>query len=96
MINLSRKKVRNSGFTRSLRRFANSNFVAKIIVGIVIWIFALIPAELYFIVRWLIEPATFWQEFAIFCAFAIGIGWIQAILIFFGGVLTIAVIIDEI
>ena len=92
---ISQQRIKNSSFAKSLRRFANSNFVAKIIVGVVIWGFALIPAWLYCIARMLIDPAGFWQEFALFCVFAIGIGWLQAFLIFFGGVLTIAVIIDD-
>lgn len=89
------KKISQSDFAHSLKRFANSNFVAKIIIGIVIWVFALIPAWLYFLARVLIDPVGFWQEFALFCVFAIGIGWLQAILVFFGGVLTLAVILDE-
>ena len=92
---ISQQRIKNNKYSKSLLRFANSNFIATIIVAIVIWAFALIPTELYFIARWLIDPLGFWQEFALFCVFAIGIGWLQAFLIFFGGVLTIAVIIDD-
>jgi len=89
------KIVKDHRYTRSLRRFANSNFVAKIIVAFVIWLFALIPIWLYIISRILITPEGFWQEFAIFMVFALGIGWLQAFLIFFGGILTVSVIIDD-
>jgi len=92
---ISGKSIKDHKYTRSMQRFANSNFVAKIIVGIVIWTFALIPTWLYCISRMLIDPEGFWQEFALFCVFAIGIGWLQAFLVFFGGVLTKAVILDD-
>lgn len=92
---INQKAIRESEFTKSLKRFANSNFVAKIIISIVIWAFALIPVWIYLTSRWLIDPLGFWQEFALFAVFAIVIGWLQGLLVFFGGILTIVVLLDE-
>jgi hypothetical protein len=92
---INQQKIRSNKFVQSMIRFANSNFVARIVIAIIIWVFALIPTWIYFTTRWLIGPETFWQEFAIFCIFAICIGWLQAILIFFGGVLTLVAIFDD-
>lgn len=92
---LSQRTIKNSRIAQWCRNFANSNAVAKAIVSVIIWVGALIPVWLYFLTRWLIEPDTFWQEFAIFCVFAIGIGWLQVILGIGGFVLTLVVLADD-
>ena len=79
-----------------VRQFANSNFFVKTILGLVIWVLAFIPAYFYFLVRWLIGPETFWQEFAIFCIFLISIGWIQGLMAFVAVVLTLILIFEEV
>ena len=95
MLNVNQNTVKNNKFVKSLKNFANSNFVAKIIIAIIIWAVALIPTWIYIITRLLIDPAGFWQELALFCIFAIVIGWLQAILAIFGGVITIRAIFDK-
>ena len=78
------KKIENNKYIQKLIKFANSNFITKIILSLLIWIVALLPVWMYIGVRWAIEPSGFWEEFAIFITFAIVIGWIQFILIVLG------------
>jgi len=92
---INKRTIKSNSFVQSLIKFSNSNFVAKIIIALSIWIIASIPADLYFLGRWLIEPTSFWQEFAIFCIFAIGIGWLQIGLIIIACVLTAFLIFDD-
>jgi len=94
MIKLNKEKIKNNSFIKILIRFANSNFIANIVVGVVIWVFALIPTWLYLISRLFITPVGFWQEFALFCTFAILIGWLQAIFIIFGVMLTLIILLE--
>jgi hypothetical protein len=94
MLKLNKEKIKNNSFVRLLRNFANSNFVANIVVGIMIWVIALIPIWIYLISRALIIPVGFWQEFALFSVFAILIGWLQAIFIIFGAVCTIVIVLE--
>ncbi|MCK5612362.1 hypothetical protein KAR91_61385 [Candidatus Pacearchaeota archaeon] len=94
MINVTKEDLRNNSFVRAVIRIANSNFMANIIVGIMIWVIALIPTWLYFIVRAVVQPGTFWQEFALFGIFAILIGWVQIIFIIFGAACTVVILLE--
>ena len=74
-------------------------FDSVIIKGIslvMIWVCALIPVWIYLLVRWLIEPMDFWQEFAIFCVMAVTIGWIQLILAVVGIVFSMILITEDV
>src|SRR4030042_3479856 len=62
----------------------NTSFVSKCIVGIIIWIIALVPTWLYILTRWLSNPETFWMEFALLGLFIICIGWAQIATIIIG------------
>ncbi len=92
---LTKKRVMNSRIVQSIKNFANSNFVAKIIAGIVIWGVTLIPMWIYLFSRMLVDPIGFWQELALFAIFAIVLGWLQAILLFLGTAITFLLISDE-
>lgn len=94
MLKVNKERMKNNSFVKSLKRFANSNFVANILVGIMIWVIALIPTWIYFIIRALIAPVGFWQEFALFGIFAILIGWLQAVFIIFGAACTIVILLE--
>ena len=94
MLKVNKERIKNNSFVKSLKRFANSNFVANIVVGFMIWVIALIPTWLYLVARVLTTPAGFWQEFALFCVFAIIIGWLQAGLIILAGALTIIILLE--
>lgn len=95
MLKLNKERIKNNSFVKALTRFAKSNFVANIIVGFMIWVFALIPTWIYLIARVLIVPSGFWQEFALFCTFAILIGWLQVIFIIFAVAMTAVIILDD-
>lgn len=94
-IKINKENMKNNKFIQSLKRFANNNIVAKLLIGIIMWIIILIPAYLYFFVRYLIDPFGFWQEVALIVIFFIGLGWIQAILLFFGIALTFILIFED-
>jgi hypothetical protein len=82
-------------FVQSLKKFASSNIVFKLLVAIVMWVIIPVPAYLYFFVRHLIEPFGFWEEIALLVAFCIGLGWLQGILVFFGIALTFILIFED-
>jgi len=89
------KDMKRNKFVQSLKKFANNNIIAKIIVGIVMWILIPIPAYLYFFVRYLIDPFGFWQEIALLATFFIGIGWLQGILLFFGITISLFLVFED-
>jgi len=91
----NKKSLTDNKFVQALFRFTNTNFVAKLIGIIVIWIVALIPTWFYIITRILIDPIGFWQEMALFCVFAVVIGWLQALLAIGGTILTIALMVED-
>lgn len=91
----NKESLRRNEFVRSLKRFANSNFVAKILIGTLVWVIALIPTWLYLGVRFLIDPFGFWQELAVFVIFAVVIGWAQFFLLIGGIILTVVLIFDD-
>ena len=86
---------RNTKVYKWLVSFCNKNWVAKTIVISIVWFFALIPAWLYFIVRYLVDPVGFWQELALLVVSAIAIGWLQGIFIFIGVGATLVVLTDD-
>jgi len=92
---VNKESLKKSKFVQSLKKFANNNIVAKILVGSIMWIIIPVPAYLYFLVRWLINPFGFWQEIALLAAFFIGIGWLQGMLLFFGVAFTLMIIFED-
>jgi len=92
---VNKEKLKKSKFVKSLKKFVNNNIVARIIVAIIIWVVVPVPAYIYFFVRSLIDPGEFWQEIALLCAFFIGIGWLQGILLFFGIAVTVLLIFED-
>ena len=91
---LSAFKIAKNKFVKSIKKFSNSNFVARIVIASSIWLFALIPTWFYFLARWLIDPLGFWQELALLCIFGFLVGWFQIILIFFGLALTFIAVFE--
>lgn len=85
-----------SNFMKSVKKFVNSNFVAKFVITIGIWIIAFVPAYVYFGVRFLIDPVGFWQEIALIVAFVFCLGWLQTAFIFFGVALTLFLMFEDI
>ena len=95
MMFINKEQLKRNRFVQYLKKFANSNFVAKILVGLFVWSIALIPFYIYLLFRWLIDPMGFWQEFAVVFGFAIAIGWAQGILFFLAIALTIFLIFED-
>jgi hypothetical protein len=60
---------------------ASSNMFVKIILGLLGVMVASLPIDLYLFVRYLLVPVGFWQEFALFAAAVVVLGWLQVILI---------------
>jgi len=92
---INKEYLKKNKFVQSLKKFANNNIVAKILVGMIVWIVVSVPTCIYFFVRSLIDPFGFWQEIALLAAFFIGIGWLQGILLFFGIALTFLLIFED-
>lgn len=97
---INSQSIRNSSFMKAYKNFINSNaFVSVFVKGIsliIVWACALAPFWMYLFIRWLIEPADFWQEFAIFCVSAIVIGWLQVILGIVGFVFSMIILIEDV
>lgn len=74
--------------TAYVKKFANSNLFAKIIIGVVIWVVCLIPFWLYLLTMWILSPITFWHGFAVTFLFIFALGWLQGLFMFFAVVLT--------
>lgn len=79
-----------------VRRFANSNFFVKTFIGLIIWGVALIPTYVFILIRWLIGPAGFWQELAVFLVCAVLFGWVQVITAILAVVLTFILIVEDV
>jgi hypothetical protein len=92
---MSPKEIKNLSIVQKALNFANSSFVATIIIIISVWAFALIPTWFYLLCRMLIDPFGFWQELALFLVFFIVIGWLQGLLIFAGSILTLSAIAES-
>ena len=94
-ITFSKKDIQNNKTVKRIKKFTNSSFFAKTIIGIVLWVGALIPTWIYFLIRWAAGPDGFWEEFALIAICLIVIGWLQALLFFFAFVLTIVLILED-
>ena len=92
---INSKRIKENNFVEWLEGIAKSNFVAKTIISILIWVVVLIPTWLYFGVRGLIDPVGFWQELALLAGALICAGWLQVIFIVFGVALTLALILED-
>jgi hypothetical protein len=88
-------QIKSSSFSRWVRDFCNKSWVAKIIATILIWLVVSIPFDLYLLVRWGIGPKTFWEEIAMLLVAMLALGWLQGILLFFGIVLTLMVLLED-
>jgi len=97
---LDTKSIRNSSIVQWYKGIISSSlfasFIIKTISLIIVWACALIPIWVYMFVRWLIGPADFWQEFAIFAVAAIGIGWAQIILAIVGFVFSMIILVEDV
>lgn len=97
--NFSIRNLRNHEWVKRFKNFTNSSagtsVIAKTIVGLIIWVCALIPTWIYLIVRWIANPSTFWQEFAIVVICMIVMGWIQVLLAIGGFVLSMAALFSD-
>jgi hypothetical protein len=78
-----------------IRKCANKNWVAKIIVLCIIWPIALIPFWIYLLFRWLIDPFGFWQELAVLVVWGFVIGWIQVIALVLAVPMSLILIFDD-
>lgn len=90
---------RISGNLRIFMKEHKNLFDSAIIKGvslIIIWLCALIPVWLYLLARWLIAPADFWQEFAVFCVAALVVGWIQIITAVVGFLFSMIVLLEDV
>lgn len=89
------KQFTEGRFVNWLEGISKSNFIAKTIVSIIIWIIALVPVWLYVFARWLCGPATFWQELAIIALAAVTVGWLQCISFIFAAVVTFTIMFED-
>lgn len=89
-------QIKSSRFSHWIRDFCNKSWVAKIIMIVIIWLVVSIPFDLYLLIRWGIGPETFWEEIAMILVAIIAVGWVQGILLFFGIILTLMVIAEDI
>ena len=87
--------MKDNKHVQKLIKFANSNFVTKIVIGFLLWVVALLPTWMYIGVRSLIEPSGFWEEFATFIPFAIVLGLPQFVLIVLGIGFSLALIFED-
>jgi len=92
---ISTSSIKNSKVYKTSVRWTNTNFVAKLVCLIVIWFVVSIPLDLYLLTRLAVGPDGFWQELAMILVAVIAIGWLQGILLFFGIVLSIALIAED-
>lgn len=97
--NISMGDLKNHKWVKAFHNFTSSNgftsLIAKIIVTIIIWSCVLIPTWIYFLIRLIASPDTFWQEFAIVVICMVVMGWLQALLAIGGFMLTMAAIFSD-
>jgi len=91
----TKESLSNSKIYKKILKFANSNGVAVFIASSIIWIIALIPTWIYFLIRWGVGPEDFWQELAILVLCGIIMGWIQIFLALIAFYLTLSFIMNE-
>jgi hypothetical protein len=94
MFGINLYKIKQN-FTAWITKFANKNWVAKIIILLFIWPIALIPTWIYILIRWLISPFGFWEELATFLVCALFIGWIQVIGLVIAVAMSLVLILDD-
>jgi hypothetical protein len=75
--------------------FANKSFVAKCIITFLIWLVALIPVWITWLVWWLVAPVGFWQGFAVVVLCMVVLGAPQFWLLMGGVFLTISVVLMD-
>lgn len=92
---ISINDFKQSKIANWLKNFCNKSWVVKTIAIIIIWAVVSIPFDIYLLVRWGIDPSTFWEEIALMLVAMIAIGWVQGILLFLGIGATIVVITDD-
>jgi len=86
------KKIMEMGY---IKRLASSNFVGKTVVGLIVWVIALIPTYIFFLIRWGVDPVGFWQELGLVCVVGFFVGWMQIWFIFLSVAVTFMLIFDE-
>jgi hypothetical protein len=95
----TKESIENSMFIKWFKTFNRNNaitdFLAKAFVSIIVLSFSLIPFWGYLLSRWFIQPADFWQEFAVLSISILVLGIPQIIMIIFGGVLILNIIIQD-
>jgi len=91
----TKESVKESKIYKKLMNFAKSNGFAVFIASSIIWIIALIPTWIYFLIRWGVGPEDFWQELAILVLCGIIMGWIQIFLALIAFYLTLSFIMNE-
>jgi|WetSurMetagenome_2_1015567.scaffolds.fasta_scaffold453494_2 hypothetical protein len=78
-----------------LHKFVNYGPIAKLICSLIIWSVAAIPVVIYLFFRWLLNPITFWENLALFVAWILLFGWVQAIFLIFAIILTIHLVLED-
>ncbi len=96
-LKLDKKKLDSLriSFKRKMAAFVNTGWVAKTICFILIWVVATLPFDVYLFFRWIFGPETFWEHLALFVAWAILLGWVQAIFFIFGVVVTLNLLLED-
>jgi hypothetical protein len=90
-----KRKLNDSAFVESLSKIANTNFVAKSMVSLFVWFIALIPAYIFFLIRWAVDPTGFWQEIFLLLVVGIFAGPLQVGCIVIAVAITVMLIFDE-
>ena len=91
-IDLSKERFKRSWFYKTVTsKSIIDSFIIKTLVSIGLFILMFIPTYLYLSIRWLINPADFWQEIATLFVCVLFLGWLQVIFLIFGllGIFTI-------
>ena len=93
---ISIRSFKNTKLYNWAENLVNTNGFAKAVILHGIWAIALIPTYLYLLVRWGIGPDGFWEELALAVLAILVIGWLQGLLIFFGIVLTLVILFENV
>jgi hypothetical protein len=96
-LKISKEKLNEwSTFVKQkLYRFVNTGPVAKAICFILIWVVATLPFDVYWLLRWLFSPETFWENLALFVGWCVLLGWVQAVFFIFGVVITLQLLLED-
>ena len=90
-----KQRNQKKGITGWFQRITKSNIFVNIVMMIIIWTVAFIPFAIYFVARAMLNPIGFWQEVATILVWAVALGWLQAIFLFFAAAITFNVIFDR-